>query len=493
MNGTLYFFANDGVNGSELWKSDGTASGTVLVKDIRPGAFSSGPNSLVNVGLAMFFVASDGVHGPELWSSDGTAAGTSMAADLAAGSASAGISSLVPLGDSLLFQASDSAHGREIWKLSLPDRVPFLLSDINPGNSGSHVIAMARSEDLVFFSPLFSPVGDNELWKTDGTEMGTSLVKDIYAGPFGGSTTAGITAGGFYYFGAAAGSDIINDELWKTDGTEAGTTLVAEIRAGNEGSSPENLASFNGKLLFTADDGVNGRELWSIDVEPTGGVPKTVQIIDDGGTGFTQSGTWATGIGRDGDSLVAASGSASEASWAYTVIPGVFRVAVTWPASIAGAATDSLFSVLDSGISRGQAAVSQQLPPDSFVADGSSWQDLGLFNVSSASLAVRLAAAGANGNVIADAVRIERVGSLADIQVQLADSFTHVPDGGSLDFATVDQHNPLVKTFRIGNQGVQPVQLGPISLPPAYSLISPPALTTLVAGQSTTFQIELDT
>ena len=40
---TVYFIASDGTQGSELWKTDGTAVGTVLVKDIYPGALGSSP------------------------------------------------------------------------------------------------------------------------------------------------------------------------------------------------------------------------------------------------------------------------------------------------------------------------------------------------------------------------------------------------------------------------------------------------------------------
>ena len=37
VNGTLYFRPDDGVHGDELWKTNGTEAGTVLVKDINPG------------------------------------------------------------------------------------------------------------------------------------------------------------------------------------------------------------------------------------------------------------------------------------------------------------------------------------------------------------------------------------------------------------------------------------------------------------------------
>ena len=72
VNGTLYFTANDGVHGWELWKSDGTEAGTVMVKDIRPGSDEYGVYDLTAVNGTLFFEANDGVHGWELWKSDGT-------------------------------------------------------------------------------------------------------------------------------------------------------------------------------------------------------------------------------------------------------------------------------------------------------------------------------------------------------------------------------------------------------------------------------------
>ena len=60
VNGTLFFDANDGTHGDELWKSDGTAAGTVMVKDINPGAGSSSVGQMVNVGGTLFFAATDG-------------------------------------------------------------------------------------------------------------------------------------------------------------------------------------------------------------------------------------------------------------------------------------------------------------------------------------------------------------------------------------------------------------------------------------------------
>jgi ELWxxDGT repeat protein len=69
VNGSLFFAGNDGVHGSELWKSDGTADGTVLVKDLRAGAANSYPGALSNVGGRLFFTATDGVQYGRLWAS----------------------------------------------------------------------------------------------------------------------------------------------------------------------------------------------------------------------------------------------------------------------------------------------------------------------------------------------------------------------------------------------------------------------------------------
>jgi len=80
-SGILYYAADDGQNGTELWRSDGTDPGTFMLKDIRP-AGSSTPSELTNVGGIVYFRADDGINGVELWKTNGTESGTVMVKDI---------------------------------------------------------------------------------------------------------------------------------------------------------------------------------------------------------------------------------------------------------------------------------------------------------------------------------------------------------------------------------------------------------------------------
>jgi ELWxxDGT repeat protein len=123
-------------------------------------------------------------------------------------------------------------------------------------------------------------VHGRELWKTDGTPQGTSMVTDIRAGD-GGSNPRGLTAlGGLLFF--AADDGVNGEELWRTDGTAAGTVLVKDLHTGSHPlyqtanySSPRDFVEFDGKLFFTAADH-NGRELWRSDGTAAG----TVMVRD---------------------------------------------------------------------------------------------------------------------------------------------------------------------------------------------------------------------
>lgn len=115
---SLFFFATDGVNGRELWKSDGSSAGTVMVKNINTsgdGVFDAGPSHIIGLNGILYFIADDGVHGVELWKSDGTEAGTVMVMDINT-SGNSDPRDLTPVGNTLYFVADDGINGTELWK-----------------------------------------------------------------------------------------------------------------------------------------------------------------------------------------------------------------------------------------------------------------------------------------------------------------------------------------------------------------------------------------
>ena len=114
-NGGLLFKADDGTHEEELYKSDGTVAGTVLVKDINPSG-SSNLDNLFVIGTTAYFRATDGTNGYELWKSDGTSAGTVMVKDINT-NASAGSypEYLRRHGDLFYFFANDGVNGDELY------------------------------------------------------------------------------------------------------------------------------------------------------------------------------------------------------------------------------------------------------------------------------------------------------------------------------------------------------------------------------------------
>jgi hypothetical protein len=223
-------------------------------------------------------------------------------------------------------------------------------------------------------------------------------------------------------------------------------------------------------------------------------------FADDGDAGYSQTGDWIsqTGLGHNQDfrAAVQGGGTAGIASWTFNVPqPGQYRVSGTWLANPDFYASNAPFLVIDGSTPRGAVRMNQKLAPDDLFDAGSAWENLGVFNITGSTITVQLTPVGADGYVIADAIRIERVGDLLNIpEIQVTEGLSDVPDDAALiDYGTADLGQPLSKTFTISNTGLQPLELtSPISLPAGYTLVTPPPLTTIASGQTTTFVVRLD-
>ena len=190
-------------------KTDGSQTGTKLVKDIRVGGYGSSPAYLSAFSGQLFFQANNGLTGSELWTSDGTTAGT-----------------------------ASQGH--------------------SPGYYGSYPRYLTDVNGKLFFVANDGTQG-SELWVTDGTAAGTAIVKDI-------RSVVGVLSaqpGERQRNSVLSAFDSTNGyELWKSDGTSGGTVLVKDIRTGAYRSYPSYLTNVNGTLFFRANDGTNGYELW---------------------------------------------------------------------------------------------------------------------------------------------------------------------------------------------------------------------------------------
>ncbi len=274
LNGKLLFKAVDALHGGEWWVSDGTEAGTTLLKDINtlpPPSFESS-TSIISIGMynnELYFTANDGIHGLETWKTDGTTAGTQMVADLSPVPWSMAVAgSIIQINgmeyhDKFYYMANDSVHGFELWVLDSTNATPRMLKDIYPGEEDSRPFFLAVYNDVLLFRA--TDTNGPELWVTDGTAQGTQLMADIVTGPSGnidqGSKPFGpLVYKDWLYFGTSI-PGVGRHFLYRTQGVVGDPEEVIlnsqPIWTGNGRSYV-----YNDKLYFNGYTDSTATELW---------------------------------------------------------------------------------------------------------------------------------------------------------------------------------------------------------------------------------------
>ncbi|MCC7465772.1 MAG: T9SS type A sorting domain-containing protein [Saprospiraceae bacterium] len=245
VNGTVFFSAEDGVHGRELWKSSGTEATTVLIKDINP-AGNSNPANFCNVNGTVFFTANDG-SGIALWKTNGTTQGTVKVKDVFNQAVDDQISQLTACGGKLFFSA--------LAQTNLPAGVivcPKLYVSDGTAN-GTQVLGfsvfnpqnLTSVGSILFFSAAGSPVNNNiELFRTNGTELSTMIVTEINPNGAISEPRNLVNVNGTLFFSANNG---VNRQIWKSNGTAAGTIKMTNT---NFGFQVEEMAHINGTVFF---------------------------------------------------------------------------------------------------------------------------------------------------------------------------------------------------------------------------------------------------
>lgn len=283
----LLFSATDREHGNELWFSDGTEEGTLLLADIAPGSADASPGDLAVLGDRAFFTACNVSNGRELWMTSGPSGPTEMVVDLAPGPAGSDPKDPIAAGnDQVLFTADDGAHGRGLWvtrgtpetthAVALPAQAP-------PSGRLGHLFAF---DGRIYFY-LEAPESRRSLWSTDGTSTGTQcLVPDIEKiAPAGTSFRLGPGELPALLFSGNGSSDPaiaqldhalffaanvppFGAELFQTGAERTDCQIVADAFPGRPSSSPANFAVAKDMLYFTADTPRRGPILWRTNGRP---------------------------------------------------------------------------------------------------------------------------------------------------------------------------------------------------------------------------------
>ncbi len=253
----VIFAATDPVHGRELWCADQVGQARLLA-DIYTDASvnpSSSPQQLTPAGDLLYFVANDIVHGAELWVSDGSHSGTHLLKDILPGPGSSDPQELTPF-DPFVYFTADSSRSVGLWRTdgTTEGTVPIDTDVAAP-------LHLTVLKGRIFFSGM-RPEEGRELW-TLGPDQTTTLVRDIAVGP-GSSNPRNMTVfDGALYFLADDG--IHGEELWRSDGTESGTVMVRDIvEVPYEKIQVDALAPSGNQLFLTANNGAQGMELWRI-------------------------------------------------------------------------------------------------------------------------------------------------------------------------------------------------------------------------------------
>jgi ELWxxDGT repeat protein len=281
--GTLFFTAYDNTNGYQLWKTDGTAAGTVRLTSFAPSSQDQFCG-FVNANDTLFFEANDGTHGLQLWKSDGTVAGTMMLTDAQGGFTARPV---LAFNSNYFFTAWNGGNLGQLWKsdgtpggtVPVTNESGGLVVESYVAQTSPHV---PSDSPAVIGNDFYFVALDNngyQICKSDGTPSGTTMVTNVNGNtnPYGMYAAWPTNVNGTLFFSANDGN---GPEIWKSDGTPGGTVMVANLISGSGTTyvDPYYLTAVNNELFFVATDAVHGTQLWKSDGTGAG----TVQVTDIG-------------------------------------------------------------------------------------------------------------------------------------------------------------------------------------------------------------------
>ncbi|MCB9876121.1 MAG: hypothetical protein H6835_00850 [Planctomycetes bacterium] len=306
-NGVAVFAASDTSNRAQLWRTDGTAGGSVQLTANTNSNATIGP--FVSVGGRAVFPASIGSSGStpvELWTSDGTAAGTHLATPTGAYGSGFFPKNLVPVGNEVWYAASAPGIGNELFHTD--GITAGLLADLLPGSASSFPedLADAGNGRVIMNTRIGSPTPIPTI--SDGTLAGTlTLVTPDFSN--GDSFPTNFTqCGNRVVFSAQQHSFDSYRRVYVTDGTPQNTARLEDPGPGTSGGSPIDFRRFGQVTLFTAQPSVY-RALWRTDGTPAGTYELGGALVAEPTTFAGESLAVFRGHGPEGNELWIADGT----------------------------------------------------------------------------------------------------------------------------------------------------------------------------------------
>lgn len=296
LNGKLYLPASIAPNGRELYSYDGVNTPN-LVMDINPGTGSGSPFYMMSYNSKLYFQANNGVLGSELWSHDPITNMTQCLTDINPGANPSTIAFITAYNNKLYFagtNGNDTTAGNtgiELYSYDPANNTTSLVMDINPGYLPSNPFGLTVINNKLYFVASETMYG-KELYEYDGNTV--TRLTDVNPGSAQGVYTSDHSYptyfNGSIYFATNDASNLIN--LGKYD-LNTNTTSILYCSGNTVSGNPRYFKVFDGRLFFTNLDTTNGYELWSYDginppsltadIRPgsASGLPIFMEIFDD--------------------------------------------------------------------------------------------------------------------------------------------------------------------------------------------------------------------
>ncbi len=245
------FNANFNNNTTELWMSDGSIVGTA-VNTAFNAPYNTGmlyPSNVL-LGGFMYFTANDGTNGAELWKTNGTT--TSLLADINSGAGASTPNYLTVLNGDIYFAATEPTAGNELRKLTVATGVVSLLKDINPGTTSSNPYRIVKAGNNLIFRAIRGTATGNELFYSDGTAANTFEIANINPATNASSNPNYLTPEYPVYFTANNGTDGIEvikydapDNIW-VGGSNTNSTSGSNWLTGIVPTASDNVVIASG-------------------------------------------------------------------------------------------------------------------------------------------------------------------------------------------------------------------------------------------------------